>query len=55
MVPTSDGGHTTFSDIRVEDISLDSEKAGVTSWTGKASGEALEDMPEKLNDPIKLG
>lgn len=55
MVPMSDGGDTTFSDIRVEDISIEWEKAGVTSWTGKAPGEALEETLEKLNAPVELG
>lgn len=55
MVPMSDGGHTTFSDIRLEDISIEWEKAGVTSRTGKAPGEALEETLDKLNAPVELG
>lgn len=55
MVPLSDGGHSAFSDIGVEDNSVEWEKVRVTSQTGRAPGQSLEDTLEKLNAPVELG
>lgn len=61
MVQVSDG-YDTFCNIREGDISLDLEKAGDISWTGKKQkqnqklSEVMEDgLEENLNAPVQLG